>query len=288
MMDCKLFALLIATCGAFVARSPLPAIAPRRCAARAAPTAAADVAVVLLAGGVGSRMKADRPKQRVARRPRLPPPRSHADVRRFLELAGKPVLYHSLDLFLGLEGVSSLVLVINEQYRGEFAPYAADGRVTFADPGAERQDSVRSGLDACPADAALVCIHDAARPLVTPEEIFKVIGDARDHGAAVLGVPVKATVKESDDGEFVLRTVDRSRLWEVHTPQVIKPALLREGFDKVAKEGLEVTDDVSIIEQLGLPVKLTLGEYTNLKVTTPDDMVVATQILDQRAAAAAN
>merc|ERR1719484_195962 len=119
MMYCKLFALLIATCGAFVARSPLPAIAPRRCAARAAPTAAADVAVVLLAGGVGSRMKADRPKQ-------------------FLELAGKPVLYHSLDLFLGLEGVSSLVLVINEQYRGEFAPYAADGRVTFADPGAER------------------------------------------------------------------------------------------------------------------------------------------------------
>ena len=81
--------------------------------------------------------------------------------------------------------------------------------------------------------------------------------------------------------------MDRSRLWEVHTPQVIKPALLREGFDKVAKEGLEVTDDVSIIEQLGLPVKLTLGEYTNLKVTTPDDMVVATQILDERAAAAA-
>ena len=147
---------------------------------------------------------------------------------------------------------------------------------------------MRSGLEACPGDAALVCIHDAARPLVTPEEIFKVIGDAREHGAAVLGVPVKATVKESDDGEFVLRTVDRSRLWEVHTPQVIKPALLREGFDKVAKEGLEVTDDVSIIEQLGLPVKLTLGEYTNLKVTTPDDMVVATQILDQRAAAAAN
>ena len=144
---------------------------------------------------------------------------------------------------------------------------------------------MRSGLEACPGDAALVCIHDAARPLVTPEEIFKVIGDAREHGAAVLGVPVKATVKESDDGEFVLRTVDRSRLWEVHTPQVFKPALLREGFDKVAKEGLEVTDDVSIIEQLGLPVKLTLGEYTNLKVTTPDDMVVATQILDQRALA---
>ena len=165
---------------------------------------------------------------------------------------------------------------------------------------------MRSGLNGIPEDSALVCIHDAARPLVTPEEIFKVIGDAREHGAAVLGVPVKATVKESEDGDFVLRTVDRSRLWEVHTPQVIRPKLLLEGFDKattprqkpfsthvprtepqpsqVQELNMEVTDDVSIIEQLGLPVKLTLGEYTNLKVTTPDDMVVASQILDQRAA----
>ena len=72
--------------------------------------------------------------------------------------------------------------------------------MTFADPGAERQDSVKSGLDSCPEDAALVAIHDAARPLVTPDEIYSVFGDAREHGAAVLGVPVKATVKESGDG----------------------------------------------------------------------------------------
>ena len=93
---------------------------------------------------------------------------------------------------------------------------------------------------------------------------------------------MKATVKESGDGKFVLRTVDRSRLWEVHTPQVIEPALLKRGFAKVDKEKLEITDDVSVVEQLGAPVRLTLGEYTNLKVTTPDDMVVAGQILDQR------
>lgn len=100
-----------------------------------------------------------------------------------------------------------------------------------------------------------MCIHDAARPLVTPDEITRVLQDGIDHGAAVLGVPMKATVKESEDGEFVLRTIERKRLWEIQTPQVIKPELLLQGFEKVAAEGLEVTDDVSIIEQLGLPVR---------------------------------
>mmetsp|Transcript_29742 Transcript_29742/g.38432 ORF Transcript_29742/g.38432 Transcript_29742/m.38432 type:complete len:299 (+) Transcript_29742:258-1154(+) len=223
-----------------------------------------DVAVILLAGGVGSRMKADRPKQ-------------------FLELRGKPVLDHTLELFLGIEGVSQLVLVIAEQYRGDYQLYAdKDSRIVFADPGKERQDSVFNGLSKVVEGSSLVCVHDAARPLITPENIYQVLGDAAEHGAAVLGVPMKATVKESEDGEFVLRTIPRSRLWEIQTPQVIKPELLKEGFEKVAAEGLEVTDDVSIIEAIGKPVKITMGEYTNLKLTTPDDMDVAESILQAR------
>ncbi|KAJ8605532.1 hypothetical protein CTAYLR_000078 [Chrysophaeum taylorii] len=219
-----------------------------------------DVAVILLAGGVGSRMKADRPKQ-------------------FLSLEGKPVLTHSLELFLGLEGIGQIVLVIDEAYRGEFE--GKDERLVFADPGKERQDSVRNGFSKCES-AGLVCIHDAARPLVTAEAVYEVIADAREHGAAVLGVPLKATVKESEDGRFVLRTLDRSRLWEIQTPQVIRPDLLAEGFVRVDAEKLLVTDDVSIVEQIGHPVKLTLGDYTNLKLTTPEDLVIASQILDQR------
>ncbi|CAM9704651.1 unnamed protein product [Chrysoparadoxa australica] len=224
-----------------------------------------NVAVVLLAGGVGSRMKADRPKQ-------------------FLELLGKPVLLHSLELLMSLDGVERIVLVIDEQYRDQFASYQAeDPRLVFADPGKERQDSVYNGLQGIQNGASVVCIHDAARPLVTKENVYQVIADAQKHGAAVLGVPMKATVKESDDGEFVQRTIDRSRLWEIQTPQVIKPQLLLDGFAKVKSESLEVTDDVSIIEQLGLPVvKLTMGEYTNLKLTTPDDMLVAEQVLAGR------
>ena len=145
-----------------------------------------------------------------------------------------------------------------------------------------RQDSVYNGLLKVPNDCNIVAVHDVARPLVTEQEVLNVLNDGSKYGAAVLGVPMKATVKESADSQFVLRTVPRSRLWEVHTPQVIKKDLLLKGFKKVFDEKLEVTDDVSIIEALGLPVKLTLGEYTNIKITTPEDIQVAEGILSAR------
>lgn len=117
---------------------------------------------------------------------------------------------------------------------------------------------------------------------MTKREIKAVLKDGLKHGAAVLGVPMKATVKESSDGEFVLKTVERSRLWEIHTPQVASKKMLLEGFAKVRAENLEVTDDASVVEALGLPVKLTRGEYTNIKLTTPEDLQVAEQIYSQR------
>lgn len=267
-----LAALLVAGASAWVpATAGLVRPALRRVAApqtvmMAGESPVQGYSVVLLAGGVGSRMKAGMPKQ-------------------FLQLRGKTVLMHSIELFLNLDGVREVVLVIAEEYRDQFDAVRktdAGAKLKFALPGKERQDSVESGVAAIDAASPLVAIHDAARPLVTEQEIFNVLADAQEHGAAVLGVLMKATVKESADGQFVLKTVDRSRLWEVQTPQVIKPALLKDGFAQVKARQLEVTDDVSIIEQLGLPVKLTLGEYTNIKLTTPDDMQVAEQILRSR------
>eukprot|EP00904_Undaria_pinnatifida_P004701 jgi/Undpi1/14231/HiC_scaffold_9.g03880.m1 len=223
-----------------------------------------NVAAILLAGGVGKRMEAERPKQ-------------------FLELQGETVLEHSLKLFLSLKGVSQLVLVLDERYRPMLADLQGrEPRLVFADPGTERQDSVYNALQKVDRDASLVCIHDAARPLVTKDSVYKVISDADEHGAAVLGVLMKATVKESEDGQFVQRTIARSRLWDIQTPQVVKPDILIKGFEEVKKNGWEVTDDVSIVEQLGLPVKITEGEYTNLKLTTPEDLVIAAQILEAR------
>jgi len=224
-----------------------------------------NVAVVLLAGGKGKRMKSNVPKQ-------------------FLPLLGRPVFLRSLDIFQNMKNViSNIVIVLDESYRDEYKDIVNnDKRIKWADPGAERQDSVFNGLSQVDDKCSLVAIHDAARPLVTVEEIMMVLKDAKKHGAAVLGVPMKATVKESVDGEFVLRTVPRSSLWEVHTPQVSTKALFLKGFDNVKAKNLEVTDDVSVIEALGLPVKLTLGQYTNIKLTTPDDLQVASQILRER------
>mmetsp|Transcript_8875 Transcript_8875/g.9744 ORF Transcript_8875/g.9744 Transcript_8875/m.9744 type:complete len:317 (-) Transcript_8875:39-989(-) len=240
-----------------------------------------EVGFVLLAGGTGSRMKANMPKQ-------------------FMELKGMPVLHHSLDLFLnklpsyaeekGLSGPPIVVLVMDPMYQPEYQPIVDkyEGRLAFANPGVERQGSVENGLDKVVELAGEKCtfvaIHDSARPLVTIEEIHNVVKDAKAYGAAVLGVPCKATIKESEDGSTILRTIPRARLWEVHTPQVIKIDTLLRGFAKVAAQNLEVTDDVSIVEALGEPVKLTLGEYTNLKITTPEDMDVADAILEERKA----
>jgi 2-C-methyl-D-erythritol 4-phosphate cytidylyltransferase len=238
-----------------------------------------DVGFVLLAGGTGSRMKANMPKQ-------------------FLELKGMPVLHHSLDLFLnrlpaacekaGLRGPPIIALVLDPRYQPEYQPIIDkyNGRLAFAMPGVERQGSVENGVNKVVELAGNLCthvaIHDSARPLVTIEEICNVVKDAKEYGAAVLGVPCKATIKESDDGSTVMRTIPRARLWEVHTPQVIEIPKLQKGFEKVTKEGLEVTDDVSIVEAMGETVKLTLGKYTNLKITTPEDMDVASAILEER------
>lgn len=111
--------------------------------------------------------------------------------------------------------------------------------------------------------------------------------DAAAHGAAVLGVQTKATIKQARPDRFVERTLDRSTLWEMHTPQVIAPDILRRGFALVAEKNLAVTDDVSIVEALGLPVLITQGQYTNLKVTTPEDMFIAERLLDEQQQAAA-
>ena len=227
-----------------------------------------DVGVVLLAGGKGTRMKAAMPKQ-------------------FLPLLGKPVFLRSLDIFQEMSQVSHIAVVLDKIYRDDYEDvFSQDSRLCWADPGVERQGSVQNGIAAIPDTCSMVAVHDAERPLVTHKEVLDVLRDAQTFGAAVLGVPMKATCKESEDGQFVLRTVDRSRLWEVHTPQVSTKKLFLEGFEKVENEGLEVTDDVSVIEALGKPVKITVGEYTNIKLTTPDDILTAEQIIKDRADAA--
>ncbi|KAL5982802.1 hypothetical protein ACLOJK_016879 [Asimina triloba] len=238
-----------------------------------------SVSVVLLAGGKGKRMGASMPKQ-------------------YLPLLGQPIALYSFFTFSRLAQVKEIIVVCDPSYRDIFEdiyfsitnPHLlqifSDASVNtkvdlkFAIPGKERQDSVYNGFQEIDGSSGLVCIHDSARPLVSSADIEKVINDGWLNGAAVLGVPVKATIKEANSESYVVKTLDRKTLWEMQTPQVIKPEVLRNGFELVYKLGLEVTDDVSIVEHLKHPVFITEGSYTNIKVTTPDDLLLAERILN--------
>ncbi|XP_048228179.1 2-C-methyl-D-erythritol 4-phosphate cytidylyltransferase, chloroplastic [Ricinus communis] len=222
-----------------------------------------SVSVILLAGGKGKRMGASMPKQ-------------------YLPLLGQPIALYSFYTFSKMIEVKEIVVVCDPSYQDVFEDAKENINVDlkFALPGKERQDSVYSGLQAVDSNSELVCVHDSARPLVSSADIEKVLKDAWVNGAAVLGVPVKATIKEANSDSFVVRTLDRRTLWEMHTPQVIKPELLKKGFELVNRDGLEVTDDVSIVEHLKHPVFITEGSYTNIKVTTPDDLLLAERILN--------
>lgn len=206
--------------------------------------------------------------------------------KQYLPLLGQPIALHSFHTFANMDEVKEIVIVCDPSYRdifedaGKVSPKVV---LKFALPGKERQFSVLNGLKEICESAKLACVHDSARPLVCEKDVRKVISDAYIHGAAVLGVPVKATIKEAKHDGFVARTLDRRWLWEMQTPQVIEPSLLRRGFELVEQQNLEVTDDVSIVEYLKHPVFITEGSYTNIKVTTPDDMIVAERILHQSA-----
>lgn len=226
-----------------------------------------SVSVILLAGGKGKRMGASMPKQ-------------------YLPLLGQPIALYSLYTFSRMPEVKEIVVVCDPSYQDIFedANEKIQVDMKFSLPGKERQDSVYSGLQAVDLSSELVCIHDSARPLVLAEDVEKVLKDGLLIGAAVLGVPAKATIKEADSKSFVVKTLDRKTLWEMQTPQVIKPELLKRGFELVNRENLEVTDDVSIVEYLKHPVYITEGSYTNIKVTTPDDLLLAERILNPTSA----
>jgi 2-C-methyl-D-erythritol 4-phosphate cytidylyltransferase len=127
----------------------------------------------------------------------------------------------------------------------------------------------------------LVCIHDSARPLIDTELVRRVVKMADQWEAAVAGVQVKSTIKLCDASQLVINTLDRSHLWEIQTPQVIRLSLLKEGIRLALDLHLSVTDDVSLIELLGKPVKVVEGSYANVKITTPEDIILINQLIER-------
>jgi 2-C-methyl-D-erythritol 4-phosphate cytidylyltransferase len=141
--------------------------------------------------------------------------------------------------------------------------------------GPQRNDSVYNGLKAIDPKTDLVLVHDGVRPFIDKKIVSAVIKQARSCGAAIVGVPVKATIKQVD-GSIVEKTIDRRKLWEIQTPQVFKKELLVEAYGKFGNE--VVTDDSMLVEKLGVKVRVVLGAYKNIKITTPEDLIVAEAI----------
>ncbi len=154
--------------------------------------------------------------------------------------------------------------------------------VVFITGGETRQESVYNGLQALPADAEQVLIHDGARCLATPELFTRCAEALQTCQGLIAAVPVKDTIKVVDSNQFIQDTPDRSKLWAAQTPQGFQVNILKECHEKGRQLGWEVTDDAALFEKCGLPVRIVDGEETNLKVTTPVDLAIAEWILSQR------
>lgn len=215
-----------------------------------------DVAVIIPAGGVGSRLGRRTPKQ-------------------FLSLGGRSILAATVAEFARHRAVAWIVVAAPLPHVARTRRVVSDAgrRVALAvvAGGDTRQESVRLGLDAVPAAAELIVVHDAVRPFVTRALLDGVIAAARSTGAAICALPIAETVKRVREG-LVEATLDRSALWAVQTPQAFRAALLREAHDKAVRDGARGTDDAMLVERLGHPVRVVPGLASNVKITTPEDL----------------
>jgi 2-C-methyl-D-erythritol 4-phosphate cytidylyltransferase len=202
----------------------------------------------------------------------------------FLELCDEPVIAHTWRRFDESPVIDEIVLVVREGMQPAFVEVAGRGRFTkpyrLTAGGKERQDSVWNGLLAISPRSEIVAIQDGARPCTSLELIAATVRFAGEVGAAVAAQPVTDTIKESKDGSLVDRTLDRSRLWAVQTPQTFRVEVIRRALVEVRARGLLVTDDTAACELIGSPVKLVVSNTPNPKVTRPDDLPYISRLLE--------
>lgn len=221
---------------------------------------------VILAAGLGKRMQAGHNKQ-------------------FIEICGQSVLTHTLTVFAQIPEIAKIVLVVRageEDTCQNMIPKIAENKTVLAIGGKERQDSVHNGIRAITWECEYILIHDGARPLVTEEVIRRTLLAAQNSGAAICAVPVKDTIKQADSDGNVLATIPRESLWAVQTPQVFRADLIRRAYENAYVHNHYGTDDASLVEYLGEKIKIVTGDYENIKITTPEDIPTAEQILQKR------
>ncbi|SKA01488.1 2-C-methyl-D-erythritol 4-phosphate cytidylyltransferase [Selenihalanaerobacter shriftii] len=226
-----------------------------------------SIVAVIPAAGQGRRMGSDLNKQ-------------------YLSLADKPIVAHTIEKFQEFEQIKDIIVIAREDeiaycQHEVIDKYKFDKVSQVIKGGQTRQESVYNGLQAVDS-AEYVLIHDGARPLLTKELLECTIRELKDYGAVGVAVPVKDTIKMIDNEKFVDKTPDRSKLWAIQTPQAFSYNLILEAYEEAKNEGFVGTDSSMLVERLGKKVKLIHGSYENLKVTTPEDLMIAETIIKGR------
>ena len=220
--------------------------------------------VVIVSAGRGSRMKSDINKQ-------------------FLKIGGKEVIAHTVERFYNNKNIGEIIIVVREDEKEFFQENIINKygykNIKIAFGGKERQDSVYNGLQEVDKNCSIVLIHDGARPFVTNEIIEKSIKCAQKYNCAIVGIPVKDTIKIVNENNDVCNTPNRNTLWSIQTPQVFEYSLIMKAHEKAKDDKYYGTDDSMLMEYLGYNVKVVEGSYDNIKITTPEDLKVAEEIL---------
>ena len=229
------------------------------------------VAAIVAAAGLGVRMQQDTPKT-------------------YLQLAGKPILVHTLEVFERVSEVHEVLVVVHPEDL-EFCqeevidPYPLKKVLRLVPGGKERQDSVYNALKVLwkkEDELDVVLVHDGVRPLVSPAQVRQVVTAARRYGGAILGIPCQDTLKRVNSRKEIIATVDRRELWQVQTPQAFRAALLWRAYQQAMESGFYATDEAALVEAMGDTVVVVPSSPLNLKITTPDDLKMAEAILSLR------
>lgn len=226
------------------------------------------VNAVIVAAGEGRRMGRNLPKP-------------------FLSLAGRPLILRTLSRFAASQA-RRVILVAAEKEQPKLEQLIRSDRELsglewLLQPGGRRrQDSVMQGLKRLDRDCQVVVVHDGARPLVAPALIDRCVEAALKEGAVVVGVPVRDTIKAVSPSRRIESTPPRDSLWEIQTPQAFRVEILREAYARAEREGIEATDDAMLVERLGKSVSVLEGDRSNIKITTPEDLLLAEALIRER------
>jgi 2-C-methyl-D-erythritol 4-phosphate cytidylyltransferase len=209
--------------------------------------------------------------------------------KQFLSLGGEPLIVHCLRILQAAHIVDEIILAVPEVDL-DYCAHDLLRRYEFSKVknvvpgGLERQDSVRLALERVPEETEIVLVHDAVRPFLTGQMVDDVIAAAEKHGAAIIALPMRDTVKQVGSDHVIQRTVDRRPLWLAQTPQAFRRPRLQEAHRKAHAEVIHATDDAFLVESLGHPVAVVEGSGENIKVTRLEDMVIGEAILASRSA----